>query len=280
MNKVTVALFFGIASLFTNTFSYDVFVIKLGGGAITAKNEKRGKEKIDIISTIAQEIASFLSKNPNARLIIINGGGSFAHPIAKKYKLNLDINKEKINGVIKCHIGTTEINNIVVNALIDQGMQALPVDPMSCIQCTNGIMSSMNIEVIKTMLAHDIVPVLHGDIVIDKAKRMSILSGDQIASFLGKQLNAKGVGYASVEDGVYDKFGKVIPEINKENFNQIRQFIGGSAHTDVTGGMLGKVAELLTPNAPKCSYIFNGTVKGNILKFLNGATLGTKIVNQ
>jgi len=43
--------------------------------------------------------------------------------------------------------------------------------------------------------------------------------------------------------------------------------------------MLKKVRELLEPVAPATSYIFNATKKGNILKFLEGKTLGTAIIN-
>jgi isopentenyl phosphate kinase len=37
--------------------------------------------------------------------------------------------------------------------------------------------------------------------------------------------------------------GRVVPEITPSNVDKFR--IGGSTHTDVTGGMVGKIGELL-----------------------------------
>jgi len=260
--------------------AYTVHVMKLGGSALTVKEKDYGVPRYDVIWNAAQEIAAFLVENPDHRIIVTSGTGSFAHNIASDSELHNHLNEENVCSVLKYHNGAVKLNKILVKALNDAGVRALPMNPMSCIMCTRGRISHMNTDIIRVLLDHGFVPVFHGDIVADEEKGMCILSSDQITALLGKRLRVAQIGYASVEDGVYGKNGEVISEINQENFDYIKQFIGGSECTDVTGGMFEKVFELLNGNAPDVSYIFNGTKKGNIRKFLDGKKLGTKIVKN
>ncbi|MCK5632248.1 isopentenyl phosphate kinase family protein [bacterium] len=257
---------------------YIIHVLKLGGGAITVKEKQFGVARYDVISMICKEIADFLSNHPNHRIIIINGCGSFAHSIANNYELHLRLDQENIQGVVEYHNGAKKLNEILVSILNYNGVRALPIHPMSCTLCSRGRISYINTNIIRLLLKDGFVPVLHGDIVADEKVGMTILSSDQITARLGNKLNACNTGYVTIEQGVYDGNGSVIPEINEHNFNEIKQYIGGSSHTDVTGGMFAKVSELLSPHAPKISYIFHGATPGNLYKFLNNEHIGTKIV--
>ena len=55
-----------------------------------------------------------------------------------------------------------------------------------------------------------------------------------------------------------------------------------SEGTDVTGGMLGKVTELLKLNeiTGSTSYIFNARKPGNVSMFLQGNDIGTSITSS
>jgi isopentenyl phosphate kinase len=92
-------------------------------------------------------------------------------------------------------------------------------------------------------------------------------------------MKASRIGIGSAEEGVLDDKGGVIPQINNENFDEIKAYLGGSANTDVTGGMLGKVLELLelSEQSNSTSYIFNAGNTGNISDFLSGKNIGTAI---
>lgn len=264
----------------TEISKYTIHIIKLGGSAITEKGKSTGVARYDVIKNICIEIADFLSKNPNHKVILINGAGSFAHPIAKKYNLHLGLTEKNINGFFECHKGVKEINDIIVTTLNEHGVPALPIHPLSCALCSNGKISTLSTKNLKQLIKNRFVPVLHGDIVADSGSGMSILSGDQIVVYLGTKLNAESIGYASIEDGVYDGLGNIVPEINHENFSEIKKYIGESGNVDVTGGMFAKVSELLSPEAPAISYIFNGTTPGNLTKILLGEHIGTKIENK
>ena len=69
-------------------------------------------------------------------------------------------------------------------------------------------------------------------------------------------------------------------ELTRELFSQISQGVGGSRETDVTGGMLSKVEQMLklTGEIPDLSIqIFSGEKPGNLKKALKGVHIGTII---
>lgn len=137
----------------------------------------------------------------------------------------------------------------------------------------------MYLDNIKLMLENGFVPVLHGDVVMDLELGACVLSGDQIVPYLAKELKIARLGLGSAEEGVLDKNGKPVPEITPETFENFKHYIRGSESTDVTGGMLGKVQELLELSKTSCitSHIFNAGKENNIYRFLDGESIGTKI---
>jgi len=242
-----------------------VKILKIGGSVITDKSASVGVIKKDNIETIAKE----LWENKEAitgKLILINGAGSFGHPLVKKYNITKTYTPL---AAAKIHNSVKNLNNIFVSSLIAQGIPAVSVDPISSIVCNNGKIINMQINSITQMLNTKLVPVLYGDIVLDQEKTTHILSGDQIATYLAKKLKVSIIGAGSSEDGVYYKKNnnKIIKTINNKIFYKIKKDITGSAHTDVTGGMLGKVTRMLKLKKTT-SYIFNATKTGNITAFL------------
>lgn len=248
-----------------------ITILKIGGSVITDKSAEDGAARRGEIRRIAKEIAGF-----DSRLIIVHGAGSFGHPQAKRYGLT---GKFDASGSIITHRSVKELNDIIVDELNEAGVSAIGLHPMNCTISNDGRICEMALNVITSMLDAGFVPVLHGDVVMDSKLGTSILSGDQIVPYLASKLNARRVGIGSAENGVLDGDGQTIRNINPGNFDTIRQFIGGSANTDVTGGMLGKVLELLdlSEASSTTSYIFNAGYAGNISGFLNGENIGTAI---
>lgn len=251
--------------------STEPVILKLGGSVITDKGADRGVVKEDALQRIAQEVSEFQGK-----MIIVHGAGSFGHTYARKYRLDTSFDPE---GVIITHESVKKLAAMVVDALNRSGVRAVAVHPFGCTVCRKGRIESMYLDNIKLMLKHGFVPVLHGDVVMDLELGACVLSGDQIVPYLAKELGIIRLGLGSVEDGVLDKDGKPVPEITPEKFDNFKHYIGGSGNTDVTGGMLGKVWELLELSKTSCitSYIFNARKADNIRRFLNGEAIGTRI---
>jgi isopentenyl phosphate kinase len=251
--------------------STEPVILKIGGSVITDKGADEGVVKEAALLRIAREVSEFRGK-----MIIVHGAGSFGHTYARKYRLDTSFDPE---GVIITHESVKKLASRVVDALNSFGVRAVAVHPFGCTVCRKGRIESMYLDNIKLMLKHGFVPVLHGDVVMDLELGACVLSGDQIVPYLAKQLGITRLGLGSAEDGVLDKDGKPVPEITPEKFENFKHYIGGSGSTDVTGGMLGKVRELLELSKTSCitSYIFNAGKADNIHRFLNGESIGTRI---
>ena len=123
-------------------------VLKLGGSVITEKN-KVATANLDAIERLAGEIAQ--SKVTN--LILVHGGGSFGHPIAKKYNLSEGYTTpSQVIGFSETHLAMTQLNSLVIEALIKHNVNAVVVQPSSCVVTKAGRIQRMELTPINRML--------------------------------------------------------------------------------------------------------------------------------
>jgi len=213
-------------------------IIKLGGSIVTKKSED-GVVDSAKIKILAEQIAPFAGKFP---LIIVHGAGSCGHPEAKAYDIPGGVTKENAAGIFVTHAAVSRLNRSVVASLREAGVEAVSLHPFGCCLAEDGRLVSAGVSQIKEMLALGIVPVLHGDVVMDTKRGACIISGDQIVPYLAVKLGAKRVGIATDVGGVLSN-GEIVPEITRASVGGID--LGGSSSTDITGGMRGKINELL-----------------------------------
>jgi len=222
-------------------------LLKLGGSVITVKDAPH-TANLDAIRRLAGEIAEADVKP----LVIIHGGGSFGHPTAKRYGLVGGYkSRGQLRGVAETHLAMLTLNRLVVDALLEAGVPAVPVSPLSSVVTRGGRMHVMELEPLKLLLNLGFVPVLYGDVVMDEELGFTILSGDQLIARLAVELNARRVVVGVDVDGLYTEDPKKSPDaklvqrITPGEFEAVLPYAGGSAAEDVTGGMVGKVRELL-----------------------------------
>lgn len=252
----------------------DVIVLKIGGSVLTDKN-KVSSAKADTIARMAKEI----NEGKSSKLVLIHGAGSFGHHQAKEYRLIEGLNDWSIKGLLPTHNAVKSLNKMIIDALHMNGIDALPVHPLSACVLKDGRIEHMCTGVIEQMLAHDIVPVLHGDVAMDITRGEAVLSGDQLVVYLAELLKAKRVGIGTNVDGVYDTQHQVIRKITPAGIEEVKGALTGSSGVDVTGGMYGKIMELMElASAGIPSQVFNAETPGNIRSFLeNKLTEGTFI---
>lgn len=241
----------------------EVTVIKIGGSVLTDKSKER-TPKVREIERIAKEIAHAGVKD----LVIVHGAGSFGHPQAKRFDLEKP-GKCNYHTVIPHEI-VKELNRTFIEKLVDSGFPVMPIHPLSCTISVEGRIEKMMIDQIILMLKNEIVPVVHGDVVMDKIWGRAILSGDQIVTHIARSLNAEIVGIGTDVDGIMDDEG-VVGIITPKTFCDMKKLLKGSKDVDVTGGMLSKANELIKlaeDGIP--SHIFNASKKGLIIDFLSG----------
>lgn len=256
-------------------------ILKLGGSVITNKG-KLATPKLEAIERLADEI---FQANISS-LILVHGGGSFGHPIAKKYEISKGYSQpSQISGFAETHRSMTKLNGIVMDSLIRHDVNAVVVQPSSCVVTKAGRIKNMELNPIKRMLEMEIVPVLYGDAVLDSEKGFSILSGDQLVSSLAINFDASCIIMGGDVDGIYsadpkvNSSAKLIPRITLEDLQTYKHEIEGSKVTDVTGGMLGKIQELIPAIERNIkTFIVNATKPLRVYKKLRGEeVIGTII---
>jgi isopentenyl phosphate kinase len=212
-------------------------MLKLGGSVIT---DKSGECRVD--RGRLERIASATAGAGTRQLLIVHGAGSCGHPEAKRYRLDTGAAPGHAKGIAVTHHAVSSLNAEVVAALREKGVEAVGIHPLHAGYADNGRLLSFETRHLDHMLSLGIVPVIHGDVVMDRSRGACIVSGDQLIRFLASPLAMQRVGLATDVPGVLDG-GNVVPAITPASFPKLQ--IGSSTHTDVTGGMRGKIAELL-----------------------------------
>ncbi|MBU0532093.1 isopentenyl phosphate kinase family protein [Candidatus Micrarchaeota archaeon] len=226
-------------------------ILKLGGSAITDKKAYK-KARLGQIKKLAKVIAEIWKKGERD-LVIVHGAGSFGHAVVLKHDINGGINSDKQRvGYADTHAACSELSLFVVKALIGEGVPAISIPPAVIIKQKNKRICEFREGILNDYLSADYLPVLYGDMVPDNELRGSVCSGDQIMAWLGK--NAEFLVFVTNVGGVMDDKGNLIPEITKNNFEEVSKHLKESPN-DVTGAMKGKIKELLDLN--KTSYIVN-----------------------
>jgi len=248
-------------------------ILKLGGSVIT---EKDTPETVDdeSLGRACDQIAAFLSGgDPDStgptQFLLVHGGGSFGHHHAAEHGLSRESGSDDGTALTEVHRAMGRLNDRVVDELHQRGVNALPVRPLSVAHRDE---SGLHFDAgaIETMLAEGFVPVAHGDVITERGRGGTILSGDDIVVSLAATLSADRVGLCSTVPGVLDEDGDVIERIDA--YEDVESVLGGSDATDVTGGMAHKVSKLLEVDVP--ASVFDGD---DLAEFLADGRAGTII---
>lgn len=240
-------------------------LVKLGGSVITDKS-KPFTARTDVIRKLAKKIIKL--KNKNTDLVIGHGSGSFAHLPASKYQTQLgNITKNSVWGFCLTADAAIQINRIVISEFLKLKLKVASFAPMSFIYESKFI-----VDHIKKALDLGIIPVIYGDVILNKKQGFHINSGEATLDFLARKLKKYykkiTIVYYTDTNGVYDNNGKTIPLITPTNFKNIKKYLTGSSKIDVTGGMIHKVKESLklVQKLDAEVYIMNGLGRGEITK--------------
>jgi isopentenyl phosphate kinase len=260
----------------------DLTVLKIGGSVITDKASELAA-RTQQIDRLAQEIRKANVEN----LVIVHGGGSFGHPSAQKYAIKdgLKEDSQKI-GFSETHHVMTVLNGLFMDSLIWHNIPAVSITPSSCIITENGRIRHFEDTPLSALLKMGFTPVLYGDAVLDTKMGFTILSGDQLISTLAVKFKAERVLIGVDVDGVYDadpkvkKTAKILKHLTLQDLKRLQRIMERTPPVqDVTGGMLGKISELLPAVDQGIPVtILNAARPGNICKALQGeAVEGTLI---
>jgi isopentenyl phosphate kinase len=244
-----------------------MIILKLGGSVVTDKSVPSSLRE-SVVRRLAQEI-----KEAGVEVVVVHGGGSFGHPVASEYGLQNGLSDEgQIIGVAKTRTAMEDLNRRIVELFVSEDVPAVSVQTSAVFKCEHKRILSAYIESIKDFLGFGMVPVLYGDVVPDTALGVCILSGDQIVTYLARTMGVGKVVLATNVSGVLDRNGHVIDKINNENVSLIEYT--EAVEDDVTGGMKGKVEELLNLTGVGVSAIVVNALEAGIVK---NALLGKSV---
>jgi isopentenyl phosphate kinase len=212
-------------------------LLKLGGSVITDK-----KADCAVNQRQLSLLATAISRARPEGMVIVHGAGSCGHPEAKQYHLDKGAVEGQSEGIFVTHRAVSQLNDAVVASLREQGIAAVGVHPLHAAVADKGRLLAFEHRHLEKMLLLGMVPVIHGDVVMDLSRGACIVSGDQLVRYLAVALKINRVGLATDVPGVL-KGEEVVPEIYRNMAPSLQ--IGNSLHTDVTGGMRGKIDELL-----------------------------------
>lgn len=257
-----------------------LIVIKLGGSLITDKESVTPKPRMRIIRRIASESKNLIKTG--FQLILVNGAGSFGHPLANRYQLQEGVRTEEQKlGYSLTVQSITDLNSLVVKELLRVGVPAISVPPHVLVKQSEGKLVSFDETMIRDFLNRGFVPVLCGDAVLDEQRGGSILSADVIVPYLAQRLQAKKVVFLSDVDGVFEsdpKFrpdARQIPYISNDNLDAVLKIFEGQEiregrNVDVTGEMRGKIIAIKENLSGIEAVVTNGLKRGSLLKGIKG----------
>ncbi|KAL2546684.1 Amino acid kinase family protein [Forsythia ovata] len=211
-------------------------IVKLGGAAITCKNELEtiNEENLKVVSSqLRQAMISGSchgmdwSKRPGSleipsviddfndqevtdskKFIIVHGAGSFGHFQASKSGVHKgDLSRPLVKaGFVATRISVTSLNLEIVRALAREGIPSIGMSPFACgwSTCERNI-AVADVSTVAKAIDTGFIPVLHGDAVLDSSQDCTILSGDVIIRHLAAQLKPDYVVFLTDVLGVYDR---------------------------------------------------------------------------
>jgi isopentenyl phosphate kinase len=260
----------------------DVILLKLGGSLITDKTRPETPRR-EVIGRLAGEIAR-ATAGASFSLVVAHGSGSYGHVAARRHGIGQGpLSAEQLAGACHTQERAAVLHHIVVAALIEAGARAFSLAPSSCVVAAGGQPVEISLEPLLLALERGLLPVLYGDVVLDREWGASICSTERLFRLLAPRLQSSGLCirralWLGETDGLWDAAGRTVPRVTAATFAAAQEAIGAAAGTDVTGGMrhrLETAMDLAGLDIP--SLLANGLTPGLLERALLDEKMTEKV---
>lgn len=179
-----------------------MIIIKLGGSVITRKGEYA-----TINSGVMENIAAELSDYRGSEsMVIVHGAGSFGHILAKQYNLKDPVRDSELpSGIALVQRDVRKLNLFVMGSLLDAGLPVVSIPPGLNAELDDGELASFDHRPFQRYLDLGMIPVAFGDVVPDRKRGVSILSGDTIMERLVEDFIVSKAIFVLDVDGFFDR---------------------------------------------------------------------------
>ncbi|TXH01980.1 MAG: hypothetical protein E6R05_04825 [Candidatus Moraniibacteriota bacterium] len=247
----------------------ETIIVKLGGSIVTLKHASTPAIRRAHMRALGQALRKQYNPKQHS-LILIHGAGSFGHLHAHRYALALGTKDhlEKTFRAVENQSLDAKLNSELTNLFIQSGLPVVGMPTRAIAFNRSGMFSSLFVQSIETALQAGAIPLLHGDMVFDRAWGLSILSGDVLLAKLAKQFKVSKIFFASDVDGVFSEDphrfqnATLVQTTTLEKLNQTAK-LTSSHNQDVTGGLAKKFTYLQGIRSLRSIYFFNGLIPKN-----------------
>jgi len=259
-------------------------LVKLGGSLITDKT-RPGVARHAAIRRLARELAA-AQRNPRApRLLVGHGSGSYGHVAAADGGLTPGADAtHRLDAIARTQRRAADLHRLVVAALGDAGARPFSFAPSSFLCATNGRVTGIFAEPVFEALARGLLPVVYGDVVLDRKRGAIVVSTEELFLVLAKEAARRKIPIARAvwlgeTDGVHDGAGSTIARLSAGAASRVARRVAGASGVDVTGGMALRLrAAGILAKAGVASAIVDGRTSGAAAAAIAGrATGGTRV---
>ncbi|HEY4562579.1 MAG TPA: isopentenyl phosphate kinase [Thermoanaerobaculia bacterium] len=265
----------------------DLILLKLGGSLITEKARPETPRR-EVIARLAGEIAR-AARETSCRLIVGHGSGSFGHVAARESGIAAGLRSpDQRPGVSRTQERAAALHRIAIEALLAAGALPYSIAPSSCLISDAGRPAELAAGPLLLALDRGLLPVLYGDVVMDRAWGVSICSTENLFEILARTLLDQGCTirralWLGETDGLYDSAGRTLPRLSPGDLAALENAagaIGAPSGTDVTGGMRHRVETALAlARLGIPSLLANGLTPGLLERAVRGESVpGTEVV--
>lgn len=224
--------------------------LKLGGSAITDKTRAETPNP-EVIRDAARAVYQARVKNPELRILLGHGSGSFGHFTAKKWGYGAGgetLPQQRWRAYAETGASAARLNRLVTDIFLEENVPVVSMQPSASARTRDGELIHLDATNIRTALDHNLLPLIYGDVAFDETREMAIVSTDAMFAYLAPLLHPARIVYTTAVNGIYTADpnkhpdAQLLREITPAIFEQIRAHVGESHGYDVTGGMLDKLA--------------------------------------
>lgn len=230
----------------------ELVFVKLGGSLITDKTRPETPRR-EVILRLGVELRQVLATRSDLAALLGHGSGSFGHWHASRYGTREGVQgREAWVGFARVAASAARLNQFVTDALLETGVPVLAVRPSSSARCRDGVLEYLDMVPVLRALEELLVPLVHGDVAMDEVRGGTIVSTEELMAYMVDELGPRRILLLGETAGVLRKQERdgpeqedVIPFITPDTVASIAPSLEGSHGPDVTGGMLGKVHQML-----------------------------------
>jgi isopentenyl phosphate kinase len=259
----------------------DLVLIKIGGSLITDKR-RPGSLRRGILDRISREVAAAARTR---QILLGHGSGSFGHAAAVRHGLTRGpVPPSRVRGVAATQDRAARLHRKVIAALESAGAMPFSLAPSSFVTAREGRPVSLRAEPIELALEMGLLPVVFGDVVLDRSWGASICSTETVFLAVARRLLRSGrrirrAVWLGATDGVYDGAGRTIPRIEPGGLRRIRGQLLDAEGIDITGGIRHRLRTAVTlARLGIPSTIIDGRTPGMLQRALSGRAVGTRVV--